>query len=231
MKKAIIYGRVSTSKQDNERQIQDLSRYAAANDFEVVKVYTDSVSGASKAAHRKAMGSLFTYIENEKVDIVLVHEISRLGRSAIDVQNTINKLVFEMKINVFIYNNKMAAFNEDGTQNVYFKFFTDITANFSEMEKNSIGQRTKSALVNVKRKYDASNERKGLKKGDKDYKQLGRPTGSTLEDAALLKKYKKVEKELDNGTSVRNTAKICEVSPFTVSKVKKAMARTKEMAA
>ena len=52
MKKAIIYARVSsvTDRQSTDRQVLDLRSWAASNGYEVVKEYTEHISGAKKNA-------------------------------------------------------------------------------------------------------------------------------------------------------------------------------------
>ena len=134
MKKAIIYGRVSTMKQDYTRQINELTKYAAKNDIEVVKVFTDVQTGKSKANRRKGAKEMFAYLETEKINIVLVSEISRLGRSAIDVQKNIDKIVFESGINLYVHQQGMTARNRNGKVNSTFKLISDVLANVAQME-------------------------------------------------------------------------------------------------
>ena len=51
MNRAVIYARVSSTgdRQSTERQVADLTRYAAACGMEVVKVYEEKDSGAKRS--------------------------------------------------------------------------------------------------------------------------------------------------------------------------------------
>lgn len=209
MKKAIIYGRVSTNKQDYDRQINDLKKYALVNDYEIVQIFTDVQSGKSKAKDRAAAKAMFDFLSKSKIDIVLVSEISRLGRSTIDVQSTINEIVFERNINMYIDQQGMTAYTKQGKLNTTFKLITDVLANVAEMEREQIRERILSGLANAKRK--------GIK--------LGRRKGTTKSDEAILSQYSNVVKELKKETplSLRKIAKLCDVSLNTVQKVKKAI--------
>ncbi|MEL6941054.1 MAG: recombinase family protein [Bacteroidota bacterium] len=208
MKKGIIYGRVSTEKQEYDRQVNELTAYAKRNDIEVVRVFTDVSSGKTKAKSRKAAKQMFDFINNEKIDIVLVSELSRLGRSAIDVQNNIHTLVYDLGLNLYIHQQGMNARDKRNKVNPTFKLITDVLANVAQMEREQISERVKSGLEEARRKG----------------KTLGRPTGSTHDNDTILAKYPKVQRKLKEGFSLRNTAKICEVSVNTVRKVKAAMA-------
>ena len=53
--------------------------------------------------------------------------------------------------------------------------------------------------------------------------RMGRPSGSIKTLDQLSTEYASVIKSLKRGQSVRNTAKICGVSPSTVQRVKKAL--------
>ncbi len=206
--KAIIYGRVSTDKQDYSRQVNELKAYAKNNGYEVVNTFADIQSGKTKAKDRKAAKEMFSYIENNKVDIVLVSEISRIGRSAIDVQKNIDTIVNVLGIDLYIHQQSMKARNKDGKVNAAFKLVTDVLANVAQMEREQISERVKSGLEEARRKG----------------KTLGRPTGATQSNKVLLSKYKNVVDNLGHGLSLRKTAKLCDVSVNTVRKVKEALA-------
>jgi DNA invertase Pin-like site-specific DNA recombinase len=207
MKNAVIYTRVSTEKQDTARQILDLEKWAKNNDYKIVATFQDVISGSTKASKRKGAKALFDYIKKNKVDIVLASEISRIGRSAIDVQKNIDTIVNKLKTNLFIHQQGMQAYDKDGRKNMTFKLITDVLANVAQMEREQMSDRIKSGLAAAR------------KKG----RVLGRPLGVKQTDATILKKYSHVVKELKTGLSLRKTAKLCDVSVNTVRKVQAAL--------
>ena len=57
---AIIYARVSSSgsleyRQNTDRQVQDLKEYATYKGYDLVKVYTEHISGAKKNTERAVL--------------------------------------------------------------------------------------------------------------------------------------------------------------------------------
>ena len=114
IKKGIIYSRVSTINQDTNRQTNDLREYAKKQDIEVIRVFTDVTSGKVKAKDRTGAKDMFSFLAANQIDIVLVSEISRLGRNAFDVQKNINTIVNDLKINLFIEQQNLTAFDKKG---------------------------------------------------------------------------------------------------------------------
>ena len=82
--KVVIYARVSTVIQDYDRQIDELRDYAERMNFQVVKVFSEKVSGAKKVAERNALSELLDYVEAHHIDKVLIYECSRLSRRIVD---------------------------------------------------------------------------------------------------------------------------------------------------
>ncbi len=62
LRPAVIYARVSTQKQDYQRQISELHEYARRNDIEVVKIFSERISGTKKVAARKESQELLDFI-------------------------------------------------------------------------------------------------------------------------------------------------------------------------
>lgn len=208
---AVIYSRVSTQTQDTQRQIADLTQWAEANGYTVAQVFQDVQSGKTKAAARAGAAAMFNYLQQGTTDIVLCSEISRLGRSTIDVQNNINKIVHKMGIALHIHQQGLTSHTADGQINTTFKLITDVLANVAQMEREQIADRVRSGLRNARA----------------NGKTLGRPKGATQTDAQLLQKYAHVAKELRSGLSLRKTAKLCDVSVNTVRKVQQALTDSK----
>jgi len=211
MKKGIIYSRVSTDRQETDRQQNELLTYAKNNGIEVMQIFEDTTSGKTAAKNRTAAKAMFNFIEAEKVDIVLVSEISRLGRSAMDVQKNIDHIVYQLDKELFIYQQNMSSHTKAGKVNSTFKLITDVLANVAQMETEILRERIKSGLKEAKRKG----------------KTLGRKVGSVKSSETLLKEYKTVVKHLNQGFSMRKVAKLNDCSPSTVSKVKGAMMAAK----
>ncbi|MGY3567923.1 recombinase family protein [Sinomonas sp. RB5] len=80
------YVRVSTSDQKASLQVEALVAAGVAED----KIFIDQMSGAKSANERPAMAELLKYARDG--DQLLVWRIDRLGRSLVDVVNTVNAI-------------------------------------------------------------------------------------------------------------------------------------------
>ena len=98
--RAVIYARVSTNIQDYQRQLYELREYATRMEYEVVKEFSEKVSGAKKIEEREALSDLLDYVESNEVDKVLIYECSRLSRRAVDFLAVIEQLI-EQGVSVF----------------------------------------------------------------------------------------------------------------------------------
>ena len=74
MKRVVIYARVSTAGQDYDRQLAELRGYASRMRYEIVKEFSETISGAKKVAEREALTDLLKYVEENEVDKVLIYE-------------------------------------------------------------------------------------------------------------------------------------------------------------
>lgn len=104
MKRVVIYARVSTAGQDYDRQLAELRGYASRMRYEIVKEFSETISGAKKVAEREALTDLLKYVEENEVDKVLIYECSRLSRRAVDFLQVIEYLT-EHGISVYIHQN------------------------------------------------------------------------------------------------------------------------------
>ena len=81
--RAAIYCRVSTADQSCERQARELRAFAKRLGVEVVGIFRETASGAKndRAERRKVM----VLARAREIDRVLVSELSRWGRSTMDL--------------------------------------------------------------------------------------------------------------------------------------------------
>src|SRR5437764_3978435 len=93
IKRAAIYGRVSTDLQTTDNQIMALREVAARRGWEVVEVYVDHASsGAKRRDKRPAFDQMLKDASRRKFDVVLAWAIDRMGRSLRDLLDTIEHL-------------------------------------------------------------------------------------------------------------------------------------------
>ena len=203
---AVIYARVSSAgeRQDTERQVEDLTRYAAAAGLEIVAVYREKASGAKE--DREVLAECLAFIHTGGADTLLLSELSRLGRNVKLILEVVD-LLTEAGINIHILDLNIDTLLPDGKENPVAKMLLTVLGLGAELERKNIVSRLNS----------------GRKLAIERGVQLGRPVGSGMSDEDLLQKYPTVVKRLNKGLSVRDTAAACDVSTFTVQKVKKAM--------
>ena len=204
MATAVIYARVSSvgDRQSTDRQVEDLKRYIAINDMELVATFEEKMSGAKE--NRPILTECVEYCVVNRINTLCVSEISRLGRSTKIVVNTIDELT-KAGVNVYIQNLPLCTLNADGQPNPIAKMITAVLSSFAEIERDNIRYRLNSGRELAKAK--------GIK--------MGRKVGSCKSREQKQEEYAKVIRSLRAGKSIRDTAKICEVSISTVQRVKK----------
>src|SRR4029078_7601334 len=92
-KRAALYVRVSTDAQTVENQIRELRQVAERRGWDVAEVYHDSGISAAKGRNgRPDLDSMLNDASRRKFDVVMAWAIDRLGRSLIDLLDTIQHL-------------------------------------------------------------------------------------------------------------------------------------------
>jgi DNA invertase Pin-like site-specific DNA recombinase len=95
-KRAAIYARVSTGDQHLETQLLDLRAMAKQRGYEIVREYTDTISGAK--AKRPGLDQLLADARRHRFDVVLVAAFDRVARSVrhfLEVLDDLNNLGIE----------------------------------------------------------------------------------------------------------------------------------------
>ena len=202
---AVIYARVSSTndRQSTDRQVADLNAYAEVNNIKVVKTFEEHISGAKRNEERPVLCECLTYCIENKVDILLISELSRLGRNVDEVLANV-KLCKDNHLNIYFQKENLSIFQPDGTKNPFLNIFISVLGTCAEMERENIKFRLNSGRQHY------------IENGGK----LGRKEGSVKSKEQKEIEYKAVLKELRKGTSVRRTAKLCDVSVSTVQRLK-----------
>lgn len=102
-KTVVIYARVSSigDRQSTDRQVKDLTDYAVYQKMEVRKVFEGHISGAKKNDERPVLCEAIKYCKENRIDVLLVSELSRLGRNAFEVLASVKDLL-DCGINLYI---------------------------------------------------------------------------------------------------------------------------------
>jgi DNA invertase Pin-like site-specific DNA recombinase len=200
---AVIYSRVSSLSQDYERQLINLKNVAQEKGWHVRRTFQEKISGTIKSGSRAEFKSLMEYIDKTPVQVVMVSEISRLGRRVVDVLNFV-ELLHEKGIALYIQQFNMLTM-ENGKENPVAKMLLQMLSIGAEMENSQrkIRQYEGIQLAKIKQKYN------------------GRSIGARTSPSVLLNKYQNVSELIDKSDlSLRRIAGITGHSINTVRKIK-----------
>ena len=203
MKKVCIYARVSTQGQDYQRQLSELREYASRMNYEVVREFSEKISGAKSVAERQALTELLDYAAANRIDKVLVYECSRISRRAIDFLQVIEQLT-QMKVSVYILQNGLETLMADGSVNPIAQLVLGIIGQFNSMERSLIRSRMSSGYQHFRSNGGKVGRKEGYKKSDEQMKE------QYNKELSLLKK----------GLSLRNIQAITGTSVNTLRKLK-----------
>ncbi|GCB37491.1 recombinase family protein [Bacteroides faecalis] len=204
-KTAVIYARVSSNndRQDTSRQIKDLENYAKSQNIEIVNIYEEHISGAKKIEERQILGECLEYCKRESVNFLLLSELSRLGRSTLQVLRSL-EMLHESKVSVYIQNLGLYTLQPNGEVNPITSIMVTVLAEMANIERSNIQYRLDSGRANY------------ISNGGK----LGRKTGSIKTEEKKREEYKETIILLKKGYSVRNIAKLQGIGISTVQRIK-----------
>ncbi len=187
----IGYIRVSTDKQTLEHQHFEIEQYVKHQGLKI-DLWVEEKISSRKALKNRKLGTLLDNLKEN--DIIISCEISRLGRSLLEVMRILetclnkNCQVWTIKENYRLGND---------IQSKVLAFAFGLAA---EIERKLISDRTKSSLANIK----ASG------------KKLGRPFTAESKKLKLSKNAKKVKNLLAKGISKSQIARILGVQRSTL---------------
>lgn len=207
MKKVVLLLRVSTNSQDYEYQRSTLTELCNRNGWEIVNTFENKVSGAKKNEDRQEIIEMLEYIKDNKIDMVLATEVSRIGRNTLEALKTI-EILNEKKVNLYLANYNIETLLPDGSVNPIAKLILTICLEISSYERNLIKYRMRTGYEDYLRKRQENPElrlgRQGYKKDEQAYRE------QYSQELLLLRK----------GISLRNISKITGTSLGTLQKLK-----------
>ena len=206
--KVVILARVSTDKQEYNRQVVELTDYCDKMGYEIMRVFANKVSGTKKNEDRSEIMEMLAYIEENKIDKVCVLEISRLGRNTLEALKVI-ELLNEKKICLFIKNYNLETLDAKGNVNPITSLICTILLEISSMERHTIIER----MASGRDQYIAKCRATG--------KKMGRPSTYRKSDDTMREQYKKEISLLKQGMSLRNISIITGTSIMTIRKLYK----------
>ena len=213
--RAAIYARVSSTgdRQSTERQVIDLTDYASRNEMTICQTFEEHISGAKKNHERPVLQECLTFCVEEKVDVLLLSELSRLGRNVDEVLANI-RFAKENRLNIYFQKEGISIYGADGKENPYLTIMIAVLGTCAQMERESIHYRLQSGRKVYVDKHIAETGKSGL----------GRKEGYRKPVETKKEEYKETLKLLKAGYPIRKVAKLTEVSESTVKRLKKEFA-------
>ena len=191
MEKVVILARVSTDKQDYERQVNELTDFCRKMDWEVEKVFTNKVSGAKKNEEREEIQELISYVNSNQIRRVVCLEISRMGRNTLEALKVI-QILNEHKVSLYVKNYNLETLDSEGRVNPVASLICTILLEVAAMERLTIKER----MASGRDQYIEKCRREGIK--------MGRPSTYRKSIDEYKKQYQKEFSLIRKGLSLAN---------------------------
>ena len=143
-KRVAIYLRVSTSKQDTDNQLRELSAVADRSGWEIWKVYEDaSISGAKGRDKRPGLDAMLKAVNAKQFDLVATWSVDRLGRSLTDLLGILQELR-DKGVDLFLHQQGLDTSTTAG------KAMFQMLGVFAEFERGIIRERVNAGLARAR---------------------------------------------------------------------------------
>jgi putative DNA-invertase from lambdoid prophage Rac len=194
MSRTFIYARVSTSDQTTENQLREIQAagFAIEEDKRKQRIVTECISGSVAASERPGFSKLLDRLESG--DVLIVTKLDRLGRNAMDVRATVDRLS-EMGVRVHC----LALGGVDLTS-AAGRMTMGVLNAVAEFERDLLIERTQSGLARAKA----------------EGKVLGRKPALSPEQ------QEEVCQQIAKGVSVSELARIYKTTRQTIMRVRAA---------
>ena len=207
MEKVVILARVSTDKQDYDRQVKELTEYCQKMNWEIVRVFTNKVSGSASNEDRAEIQELVEFVKTNQVQRVVCLEISRMGRNTLEALKVI-QFLNENKVSLYVKNYNLETLDSSGNVNPVASLICTILLEIAQMERLTIQER----MASGRRQYIERCRREGIK--------MGRPSTYKKSLDEYKKQYQRELSLIRKGLSLANISAITGTSINTIRKIK-----------
>jgi DNA invertase Pin-like site-specific DNA recombinase len=199
----IIYGRVSSESQDFLRQTNNLKEIALQKGWIVKRTFAEKISGTTDVSQRTEFRKLLEYIKTNHIEIVLVSEVSRLGRRVVNILQTVEEL-HKQNVAVYIQQFNMLSY-ENGKENPMVMLLLQMLSIGAQLEYSQRAERQKQGIqiAKLQGKYN------------------GRKRNAIASREKTLSKYKYIVEMINKSDlSIRRISQITNHSINTVRRIK-----------
>lgn len=212
MKTSVIFARVSSEgdRQSTARQVEDLKVYAEQNHLSVENIFEEHISGAKKNIERPVLNECLSFCMDNNIDILLLSELSRLGRNVDEVLANI-RFAKEQHLNIYLQKEGISIYDKDGKENPFLTIMVAVLGTAASLERENIYYRLRSGRAQYVRKNIEETGRSGL----------GRKVGYRKSLEKKMEEYKEDIKLLRQGYPYRKIAKITGHSESSIKRIKK----------
>ena len=207
MEKVVILARVSTDKQEYQRQITELTEHCRKKDWEVVRIFANKVSGAKFNEDRTEIQELIEFVKTNQIQRVVCLEISRMGRNTLEALKVI-QLLNEHKVSLYVKNYNLETLDSEGKVNPVASLICTILLEIGQMERLTIKERMESG----RRQYIEKCRRESIK--------MGRPDTYRKNLDEYKKQYQREFSLIRKGLSLANISAITGTSINTIRKLR-----------
>ena len=207
MEKVVILARVSTDRQEYERQITELAEHCRKMDWEVVRIFANKVSGAKTNEEREEIQELIEFVKTHQIQRVVCLEISRMGRNTLEALKVI-QLLNEHKVSLYVKNYNVETLDSEGKVNPVASLICTILLEIAQMERLTIKER----MASGRKQYIEKCRREGIK--------MGRPETYRKSMEEYKKQYQKEISLIRKGLSLANISAITGTSINTIRKLR-----------
>ena len=195
--------KVNYIRVSHETQNKDVQEFNLSSEY---KVFKETCSGSIAFSERPEGAKIMKLVKEGKVEEILIHDISRIGRNNLDVLNMI-QFFTSNNVNLISRREGLSTMLE-GKPNPMASLIIGIMSTLAEYELNRLRDRRNEGIARAKERGVYANHG-------------GNRREETREEFMAKSDTKKIIKYLNEGNSLRRTSKLAEASLGKVQKVVK----------